>query len=100
MNSGVKLTAFLKPYWRWIALAPLLMTLEVAMNLMQPRLIQTIVDQGIAQLNLHLILQTGLLMVVLTVIGGIAGIIIGSPHSVDFRPHQSSRLKAFLPHDR
>jgi ATP-binding cassette subfamily B protein len=73
MNSGVKLTAFLKPYWRWIALAPLLMTLEVAMNLMQPRLIQTIVDQGIAQLNLHLILQTGLLMVVLTVIGALGG---------------------------
>ena len=73
MNSGYKLTKFLKPYWRWIALAPLLMTLEVAMNLMQPRLIQTIVDQGIAQLNLHLILQTGLLMVVLTVIGALGG---------------------------
>jgi ATP-binding cassette subfamily B protein len=73
MNSRVKLTAFLKPYWRWIALAPLLMTLEVAMNLMQPRLIQTIVDQGIAQLDLHLVLQTGVLMVVLTVIGALGG---------------------------
>ncbi len=73
MNSGYKLTGFLKPYWRWIALAPLLMTLEVAMNLMQPRLIQTIVDQGIAQLNLHLVIQTGLLMVVLTVIGALGG---------------------------
>jgi len=73
MNSGYKLTRFLKPYWRWIALAPLLMILEVAMNLMQPRLIQTIVDQGIAQRNLNLVIQTGLLMVVLTVIGALGG---------------------------
>ena len=73
MNSGSKLAGFLKPYWRWIALAPLLMILEVAMNLMQPRLIQTIVDEGIAQLNLNLVIQTGLLMVVLTVIGALGG---------------------------
>ena len=73
MNSGVKLTSFLKPYWRWIALAPLLMILEVTMNLMQPRLIQTIVDEGIAQLNLSLVLHTGLLMVILTVIGAVGG---------------------------
>ena len=73
MNSGTKLTAFLKPYWRWIALAPLLMTLEVVMNLMQPRLIQTIVDEGIAHLNLNLVIQTGVLMMVLTVIGALGG---------------------------
>jgi ATP-binding cassette subfamily B protein len=73
MNSGSKLTGFLKPYWRWIALAPLLMILEVVMNLMQPRLIQTIVDEGIAQLNLNLVIQTGLLMMGLTVIGALGG---------------------------
>jgi ATP-binding cassette subfamily B protein len=73
MNSGSKLTGFLKPYWRWIALAPLLMTLEVVMNLMQPRLIQTIVDEGIAHLNLNLVIQTGVLMMVLTVIGALGG---------------------------
>jgi ATP-binding cassette subfamily B multidrug efflux pump len=73
MTAGSKLTGFLKPYWRWIALAPLLMTLEVAMNLMQPRLIQTIVDEGIAKLNLNLVIQTGLLMMGLTVIGALGG---------------------------
>jgi ATP-binding cassette, subfamily B, multidrug efflux pump len=73
MNSGHKLIGFLKPYWRWIVLAPLLMTMEVALNLMQPRLIQRIVDEGIAQLNLNLVLQTGLWMVILTVIGALGG---------------------------
>ena len=73
MNSGAKLASFLKPYWRWIALAPLLMTLEVVMNLMQPRLIQTIVDDGIAHLDLNLVIHTGLLMMVLTVIGALGG---------------------------
>jgi len=73
MNSGIKLIGFLKPYWRWIVLAPLLMTLEVVMNLMQPRLIQTIVDQGIAHLDLNLIIQTGVLMMALTVIGALGG---------------------------
>ena len=33
---------FLKPYWHWATLAPLLMVLEVAMDLMQPRLIERI----------------------------------------------------------
>lgn|GEM_PF-2491674 len=39
-----KLATFLSPYWHWATLAPLLMVLEVAMDLMQPRLIQRIVD--------------------------------------------------------
>jgi len=73
MNSGLKLLRFIKPYWRWVALAPLLMTLEVTMDLMQPRMIQRIVDQGIAQLNMPLILQTGLLMFGLAVVGAMGG---------------------------
>jgi ATP-binding cassette subfamily B multidrug efflux pump len=73
MTSMSQLVRFIKPYWRWIILAPLLMTLEVALNLMQPRLIQRIIDEGIAQLNLDLILQTVLLMVVLAVIGAVGG---------------------------
>jgi ATP-binding cassette subfamily B multidrug efflux pump len=40
MSSVLKLFKFLKPYWRWVMLAPLLMTLEVAMDLMQPFLWQ------------------------------------------------------------
>ncbi len=73
MNAGVKLTKFLKPYWRWVLIAPLLMTLEVAMDLMQPRMVERIVDEGIARLDLNLVLQTGLLMFGLAVIGALGG---------------------------
>jgi ATP-binding cassette subfamily B protein len=73
MKSRVFLTKFLKPYWRWILLAPLLMTLEVAMDLMQPRLVARIVDVGIANSDLTIVIQTGLIMVGCAVLGAIGG---------------------------
>ena len=56
MNSGWKLFRFLKPHWRWAVLAPLMMLLEVVMDLMQPRMVQRIVDVGIANLDLPVVL--------------------------------------------
>lgn len=73
MNAGIKLVKFIKPYWRWVMIAPVLMTLEVAMDLMQPRMVERIVDEGIARLDLNLVLQTGLLMFGLAVIGALGG---------------------------
>lgn len=74
MKSSLKLARFLKPYWKWAILAPLLMILEVAMDLMQPRLVQRIVDEGIAQLELSVVTNTGLLMVGLALIGAVGGL--------------------------
>jgi ATP-binding cassette, subfamily B, multidrug efflux pump len=74
MNSGLKLGRFLKPHWRWAVLAPLLMMLEVAMDLMQPRMVQRIVDEGISALNLQVVLQTGGLMVGLALVGAVGGV--------------------------
>lgn len=73
MRSGLKLVKFLRPYWRWAFLAPLLMSFEVMMDLMQPRMVQRIVDEGIAHLNLPLVIQTGLLMVGLACVGALGG---------------------------
>jgi len=50
------------------------MILEVAMDLMQPRLIQRIVDEGIAQLDMSVVTNTGLLMVGLALIGAVGGL--------------------------
>ena len=61
MRATRKLAIFLKPYWRWAVLAPLLMALEVAMDLLQPRLIERIVDQGMARSDMGVVLSTGLL---------------------------------------
>ncbi len=77
MLAGIKLARFLKPYWRWAALAPLLMTLEVAMDLLQPRMVQRIVDEGINRLDMNVVIQTGLLMVLLALIGVPGGIFNG-----------------------
>ncbi|MBM3187499.1 MAG: ABC transporter ATP-binding protein, partial [Chloroflexi bacterium] len=74
MQPTLRLARFLKPYWKWALLAPLLMILEVAMDLMQPRLIQRIVDEGIAQLDLPLVLNTGGLMIGLALIGAVGGV--------------------------
>lgn len=73
MNAAWKLAVFLRPYWRWVAVAPLLMVLEVAMDLMQPRMVQRIVDVGIARLDLPVVLHTGLLMTGLAAIGALGG---------------------------
>jgi ATP-binding cassette subfamily B protein len=65
---------FLKPYWHWAVLAPLLMMLEVAMDLMQPRMFQLIIDQGIARLDMRTVINTGLLMIGLALIGALGGV--------------------------
>ncbi len=69
-----KLFAFIKPYWHWAVLAPLLMSLEVWMDLMQPRMIQRIVDEGIAQLDMQVVLQTGLMMIGFALLGAAGGV--------------------------
>lgn len=74
MQATRKLAIFLKPYWLWAVLAPLLMALEVAMDLAQPRLIEHIIDVGIAQGDMSIVVSTGIWMVVLAVIGMIGGV--------------------------
>jgi ATP-binding cassette subfamily B protein len=69
MPATRQLSRFLAPYWLWAILAPLMMVLEVAMDLLQPRLIQQIIDQGILANNGAVVIQTGLWMVVVALIG-------------------------------
>src|SRR5437868_3811490 len=73
MGATPKLAVYLKPYWHWAVLAPLLMVLEVTMDLLQPRLIERIVDEGIARSNLPLVLNTGLLMTGFALVGLVGG---------------------------
>jgi ATP-binding cassette subfamily B multidrug efflux pump len=50
------------------------MVLEVVMDLMQPRLVQRIVDEGIAQLDMSVVINTGSLMIGLALIGAMGGV--------------------------
>lgn len=74
MPATRKLAPFLKPYWHWAVLAPLLMLLEVAMDLLQPRLMQQIIDVGIAQANQAFVINTGLRMIGIALIGLVGGV--------------------------
>lgn len=69
-----KLKSFLKPYWKSALLAPLLMLLEVTLDLLQPKLMAHIVNDGIMNRNLGLIQSTGLQMIGVALVGLLAGV--------------------------
>lgn len=73
MSVNRKLARFLKPYWLAVLLAPALMTGEVALDLMQPKLMQQIIDRGIAHADFHLVQRTGLLMLAFAALGILTG---------------------------
>lgn len=62
MNDVFKLLSFVKPYWRRAVVALILLTAQTFFDLAIPRLIQRIIDQGINQQNQPVVIQTGLLM--------------------------------------
>lgn len=71
----MKLAKYLKPYWLFALLAPLTMIGEVAIDLMQPKLMSKIVNEGVIGHDMALIITTGLTMLGLVAIGGLFGIL-------------------------
>lgn len=69
-----KLKHYLRPYWVWCVLAPLLMLVEVTMDLLQPTLMASIVDKGVMTKDLSHIFSTGLIMLGVAFIGLIGGV--------------------------
>lgn len=69
-----KLRGFMKPYALWSVLAPLLMVVEVVMDLLQPALMASIVDKGLMKNDLSHILSTGGIMIGIAVIGMTGGV--------------------------
>ena len=70
----MKLIKYLKPYWLFALLTPLTMVVEVAADLMQPRLLETIINEGVAASNMKVIWTIGAQMLLIAFIGGAAGI--------------------------
>lgn len=68
-----KLAKYLKPYWKAAVLGPLLMMVEVITELMLPKLMANIVDQGIAKGDMEFIVQTGLFMLLIALLGVFGG---------------------------
>jgi len=68
MKHVFKLFHFIKPYWKRAVIALVLLTSLVFMDLSIPRLIQRIIDEGIAKNNQPLVIQTALLMIGISIL--------------------------------
>ena len=78
----MKLSKYIKPYIWFMILSPLLMLVEVFMDLLQPTLMSVIVDDGILHANeagqitpdMNIIIFTGLKMLACALIGMVGGV--------------------------
>ncbi len=68
-----RILGYLRPYWVLALLAPLMMLLEVAMDLLQPRLMEQIIDVGIANMDMNLVIRTGFTMFGVALVGMVGG---------------------------
>ncbi|MDF2926719.1 MAG: transporter related protein [Paenibacillaceae bacterium] len=69
-----RLAIFLKPYWAAALLGPLLMLLEVSMDLLQPKLMADIVDHGVMAGDFGHIRRVGGWMLLTSLIGLVGGV--------------------------
>ncbi|GAG44196.1 unnamed protein product, partial [marine sediment metagenome] len=76
MKSLLRLGRFLKRYRLSMALSVLMLAGTVATDLAIPRMTQTVIDRGILQRDMGVILRTSLAMVGVTAVG--AGLFIGN----------------------
>jgi ATP-binding cassette, subfamily B, multidrug efflux pump len=65
---------FVKPYWKQALLALVLLTSLVVLDLSIPRLVQRIIDQGVAKHNQPLVLQTAALMIGISILSTIIAV--------------------------
>ncbi len=74
---------YFRKYWFLAALASIFMVGEVSIDLLQPRLMETIVDQGILGIgnggvsDLDLVISTGIRMIFIVLAGGACGVLSG-----------------------
>lgn len=77
MHHTRRLFSYLRSYRLLVILAPLMMVGEVAMDLLQPRLTQQLIDEGITNNDLNEVIRTASLMIILSVLGAIFGVMCG-----------------------
>ena len=68
MNHIKKLLHFVKPYWRRSLVALTFLISVIAIDLTIPRLIQRIIDQGINGGDIHVVINTTIIMVTISIL--------------------------------
>ena len=77
MPQTRRLFSFLRAYRLWVILAPLMMAIEVGADLLQPRLVERIIDDGIAKNDVDVVRNTAFLMLGVAVVGLVGGVLCG-----------------------
>lgn len=62
MRSLLRLRSFVRPYWKQVVLALVALTLLTALNLTVPMIIREVIDQGLADGNVQLIIHAALIL--------------------------------------
>jgi len=68
MKQISKLISFVRPYWKYSIASLVLLILVVLIDLAIPRLIQRIIDQGINQNNMNVVLNTMIIMLSISIL--------------------------------
>ncbi len=87
MKAMKKLVKYIKPYLLFAILAPLFMCIEVVMDLLQPTIMQQMIDTGIANQDNEYVIKFGLIMLLCAIIGLIGGmgcIVFSAKAAVNF----------------
>lgn len=102
MNHIKKLLHFVKPYWKLSVISLILLTAVVLIDLAIPRLIQEIIDLGVNQKNVNVVLQTSAIMVglsliqfVLAVGNNVYSIRVGEGVARDLREALFNKIQSF-----
>jgi len=75
MKSIRRIYAYMKPYRVWAILAPVLVLLTVVAELLQPAVMQRMVDIGVANQDMPYILRNGGILILLAVLGAVGGVV-------------------------
>jgi ATP-binding cassette subfamily B protein len=67
----IRLLRFVKPYWKQVTLALILLFFMAAADLAVPRLLQQVIDEGVARRDLNAVLRIASWMVAASVIGAL-----------------------------
>ena len=98
----LKLLKYLKKSWLYALLAPLFMLVEATMDLYQPTLMADIIDIGVANGDISYVLNTGVKMLIFSLIGMVGGImcsvfssIASSSFAAELRKNLFNKIQKF-----
>lgn len=75
MKNFKQILRYLKPYTVFVVFSVIFVIFEVASNVLQPKYMEQIVDDGVLQMDLDVVFKAGVMMLSVAVIGGVCGYI-------------------------